>query len=322
MNVLIIIIVIAFVIVAIGTCSIEKSSKLKFLFLKLETRFFGHAQKHRAIFIFIGAVFVVLGVVINIFVTEQKLSRTISAITWGLGSSLSLMGFVFTIYSIASFLQRPRSIFEILAFLEESIREVQKTGFLIMICEYPAVGALSEEKSYAFERYRKVLEECKPPITTDNPQDKCLYICSIIPEVEKMNNKLKKVATATSLSSRLESAQEINERFVEILTYYQAHGHGRIIHPHGELPSYQLFITGEIINKDSIKEAKLIPHRAILFLALEEREINTSTAKGNNVREVPIMAWNIISSSELSKLMSLALEIGSVNSETALFTTN
>lgn len=235
---------------------------------------------------------------------------------WFQGASLAaaailgFLGFLLAIYSFRSILDRPRDIGEVLIRIANMLNNDRTNGIctpriLTLLCEYPAMGALSFRDSRAFASYRDALLQYN--LGTDVER----RIVLVAPPLKRENNGAEQTPTImqdhiTSYGidynipeERVKAAIKAN---TEVFNSLRCRA-DRFVHHKTEPPRYQMAMLSEL--SQSRDQVSMEPFQAILWLVPRSSEklsskvtqsdqlsvSRTSQQQSKKLLHVGILAW-------------------------------
>jgi hypothetical protein len=336
---------------------------------ELDRWFRGRVQLDVRKFLLTGLGFLFMGIVSAICVafdsSNGKDTRLVTALTGAVSLLWAFWGLVLAIYSIKGILDRPTRVEDVLDRLASIIHRVNKEerrngrgqreqGFLLLMGEYPAIGALTcfhdktvgatnkqlgDWDGWLRNQYHKELLEkydefqfklwrvtivC--PCDNSDVGDQALKMDEIISDYGKRNGFKQK---------DIEAAQNFNRGLIEHRFKTLPNGRFKWLAPAEaeKMPRYQIIVCGTYDNHDN--HFRLIAKEALVFLALDspaslfpstakkkqghsDQPLEEEQARGQS-KEVPIIAWQITDRLTLESLVTAILKVvGKSNAKESL----
>jgi len=226
---------------------------------------------------------------------------------------MAAIGFFFAIYGIRGVLERPRNLDEVLIRTTEFIKkyEEKKSYTVVMLCEYPAWGALSRQRTDEYVQFSNALKHF-----LDAGTNRKLIL--VAPNDDQMKKRIGQYAKDYGRTTdESAAAQNTNANLVNTLREL-----GNEV-PNGfrrwtieQAPRYQMLMVGEQTSGERglrLLEAIVwfAPRCSDIISEETSRAENTETQreerKINVGEEVPILAWHTTARDALDELYDSAV---------------
>jgi hypothetical protein len=254
----------------------------------------------------VGVAVCVFGMLLALFAyfhTDSRPDKFEQAVIVGLTFFLTILLLVLAVYSIRGYLDRPLEIPDILDALADVINGInaesgasETNGFLLFICEYVAIGALTQLKDILSceavheNVLRKHYHPDLPDLFTDFQHTKSnwrvIMICPARTKSEaaaensaenpagkipplSMEEHIEVYAERNRLRGAVKCAIKLNEAFVRIFESLPD-GRGKRWPPKVEIPKYQAVVLGTYGSKDE----RVVAKEGLVFFALDSPPVS------------------------------------------------
>lgn len=288
----------------------KKSPRARHVFRKLlvrfETKDFRPWAEQRDSFLKLTLIFLVTGLIGAIFK---------SVIVFDISSLLiAVLGFFFAVYGIRGVLERPRDLDEILVRTAQLLDRYAKDGFAaVILCEYPAWGALSLKNTPAYQDFVNAFSR----FLRDGLKTKVILVA---PDDAEMKNRIHHYAkdydrNATQESQAKDANEEVLKLFDRVTTQSRFMRHKKATN---DVPRYQALLIGKEIPDDKNPGSlDFLPVETIVWYAPRNSDVTTGPAGQTHAQkrqawdwteaEVPVLAWQTTAPYILRELYDCAL---------------
>ena len=229
-----------------------------------ETKHVRPRAERRDKFLKLAAIVFIIGLSSALFqlFTQDKFGRLVfdfSALV------IATVGFFFTIYGIRGILDRPRNLDDVLIRATALLnRYKDQHGYTaVMLCEYPAWGALSRQQSNSNE-YSEFVAALEGFLIEDEPAKKRKIIL-VAPYEEEMEARIGQYSEDYKEQDQKEAAVNANKKLIAALDAILPKSFKHC--PVNTVPRYQMLLIGQNTSQDIL----LRPLEAIVWVATLSR---------------------------------------------------
>ncbi|HUI07033.1 MAG TPA: hypothetical protein VL486_08500 [Verrucomicrobiae bacterium] len=317
--------IIAVVLLLAFVISWKKSPRFKHFFRKLlvrfETRDFRPWAEQRDWFLKLTLIFLLAGIAGAVCKSELLKPHLgdwyshLAGIVFDVsGLLIAVLGFSFAVYGIRGVLERPRDLGEILVRSSQLLDRYAKDGSTaVILCEYPAWGALSLETTPAYEDFMNAFDRFLKPAGLKTK------LILVAPDDNEMENRIRHYAMDYDRTApQVLRAKESNNCLLTRFSSYASSGRfARHQHDTNDVPRYQALLVGKEIRDDNEPNGvDFLPVEAIIWYAPRNSDVTTGLAATAHAekrqkwvwteKDVPVLAWQTTAPYVLRELYDCA----------------